>query len=871
MILHRLRLNNFRGVADREICFPEHGVVVVCGPNEIGKSSMLEALDLLLTYRDRSNHRDVKQVKPANSDVGAEVEAEITTGPYRFVYRKRFHKKAKTELEIIEPKPEQCSGDQAHERVEAMLNETVDTKLWEAQRVLQAASTHAVNLSGSDALSRALDAAAGETDAAPAGADSYLIDLVDAEYQRYFTGTGRPTKDWKAAIDRLAAADAEVARCTAAVEEVDDRVRRHEELTGTLRELAESLAPATERLNAAREARSVLAELAEQLDQAQLAAQAAANAAANAAMGNGQRLKLVDEVQRRAATQAALHTELLAAQTAGAAAREAADNAAKSAEQAEAALLAAQQRLESARAIAKARVAHDEADEVAARVVRIDEAEANLKRFTAELAAVALTDDLLTAIEDSATLVERLTAQLQADAATVQFTAPADLQITVDGEQRTLAAGQQWTQPASAAVVVDVPGVLTIRIDPGDSTVKLHADLVAAQATLADALAEVGVPDLAGARKLDKQRRTLTDRSLEQAAGLKVLCDGEDPAQLRARLVELRAAAPEAPGVDAATAAAELSAADDARDQARATADVQRKAAAAATVTLTEKVGAVTLLQEQVKAADAELVAVRDQLVTLRSAVSDAAVAEQATAATEAQRQADVALAAVTGKYDSADPAAVEAEVTAALGAAEALGRAHAEAKQALHDISVELGIIGSEGRQGLLDEAEAELEQSRAEHTRIGERAAAAQLLRDTMARHRDNTRARYMQPYRTELERLGRKVFGDTFSVDVDTELTIQTRTLDGCTVPFDSLSGGAKEQLGILARLAGAALVANEDTVPVVIDDALGFSDPDRLDRMAAVFSTVGDRGQVIVLTCTPGRYDRVADAEVIEICA
>lgn len=871
MILHRLRLTNFRGVTDRELKFPERGVVVVCGPNEIGKSSMLEALDLLLTYRDRSNHRDVKQVKPANADVGAQVEAEISTGPYRFVYRKRFHKRAMTELEIIEPAPEQFSGDQAHERVEAMLNETVDTKLWEAQRVLQAASTHAVNLSGSDALSRALDAAAGETDTAPAGADSFLIDRVDAEYQRYFTGTGRPTKDWKAAIDRLTAAEAEAARCAAAVDEVDDRVRRHEELTEALGGLAEALAPATERLDAARKARAVLAELADRRHQAHLVAQAAAAAAANAAMGNGQRLKLVDEVERRAATQAGLHTDLMAAQTAETAAGEAADTAAKSAGQADAALLAAQQRLESARAVAKARVAQDEADELAARVTRIDEAEANLQRTTAELTALALTDDLLATIDQSAALVERLTAQMQADAATVEFTAPGDLEITVDGRQRTLAAGQQWTQPASAAVVVDVPGVLTVRIDPGASTVKLHADLVAAQAVLSGALSEAGVDDLAGARKLDKKRRALTDRSLEQAAGLKVLCDGEDPVQLRARLGDLRSAAPEAPPVDAETAAAELAAADEALDLARAVADAQRKAAAAATVTLTEKVGAATLLREQVKAADAELVAVCDQLVTLRSAVSDETVAEQATAAAEAQRQADAALAAVTEEYDSANPAAVEAEAAAAQEAAEALTRAHDDAKLALHNITVELGIIGSEGRQGLLDEAEAELERARAEHTRIGERAAAARLLHDTMVRHRDNTRQRYVQPYRTELERLGRKVFGESFSVNVDTELTIQARTLEGCTVPFDSLSGGAREQLGILARLAGAALVANEDTVPVVIDDALGFSDPDRLDKMGAVFSSVGDRGQVIVLTCTPGRYDGVADAEVIELSA
>ena len=43
----------------------------------------------------------------------------------------------------------------------------------------------------------------------------------------------------------------------------------------------------------------------------------------------------------------------------------------------------------------------------------------------------------------------------------------------------------------------------------------------------------------------------------------------------------------------------------------------------------------------------------------------------------------------------------------------------------------------------------------------------------------------------------------------------------------MPYESLSGGAKEQLGIVARLAGASLVANEDTVPVIIDD--GWDSP------------------------------------------
>ncbi len=119
MKLHRLVLTNYRGIAHREIEFPDHGVVVVCGANEVGKSSMIEALDLLLESRDRSTKKEVKQVKPTNADVGSEVTAEISSGPYRFVYRKRFHKKFETELTVLAPRREQLTGDEAHDRVRA--------------------------------------------------------------------------------------------------------------------------------------------------------------------------------------------------------------------------------------------------------------------------------------------------------------------------------------------------------------------------------------------------------------------------------------------------------------------------------------------------------------------------------------------------------------------------------------------------------------------------------------------------------------------------------------------------------------------------------------------------------------------------------
>ena len=126
MRLHRLVLTNYRGITHREIEFPDHGVVVVSGANEIGKSSMIEALDLLMEAKDRSTKKEVKQVKPTHADVGAEITAEISTGPYRFVYRKRFHKRAETQLTVLAPRREQLTGDEAHDRVRAIVDETVD-------------------------------------------------------------------------------------------------------------------------------------------------------------------------------------------------------------------------------------------------------------------------------------------------------------------------------------------------------------------------------------------------------------------------------------------------------------------------------------------------------------------------------------------------------------------------------------------------------------------------------------------------------------------------------------------------------------------------------------------------------------------------
>ena len=91
---------------------------------------------------------------------------------------------------------------------------------------------------------------------------------------------------------------------------------------------------------------------------------------------------------------------------------------------------------------------------------------------------------------------------------------------------------------------------------------------------------------------------------------------------------------------------------------------------------------------------------------------------------------------------------------------------------------------------------------------------------------------------------------------------------RTLDDVTLDVDQLSAGAREQLGLLSRLACAVIVSPDGGgAPVIIDDALGWSDPPHLVRMGATIAAAGKECQIIILTCTPGRYAHVGNAKVI----
>jgi uncharacterized protein YhaN len=99
------------------------------------------------------------------------------------------------------------------------------------------------------------------------------------------------------------------------------------------------------------------------------------------------------------------------------------------------------------------------------------------------------------------------------------------------------------------------------------------------------------------------------------------------------------------------------------------------------------------------------------------------------------------------------------------------------------------------------------------------------------------------------------------------------VARRTAGGVTLPVERLSAGAREQLGLLARVACAVLVSRSTKrgggVPLLVDDALGHSDEERLRALGEVLTLAGERCQVIILTCFPERYRHIRSPAVVRL--
>lgn len=869
-------MRNWRGVGECTVEFAPSGVTVVEGPNEAGKSSLVEALDLLFDELDSSGKSRVRAAKPVHADAGAEVEVDIESGAYAFTYSKRFHKKAQTTLTVRAPRAESLTGRDAHERADAILRETLDVSLWKALRVSQGMGLEQADLSGKPWLTAALDRAAGG--AAPTGGrEEALFDAVRGERDRWWSDRG-PRKEIGEADQRRADAAAVVAQLKGELAMLDQDVDRAATLAKEVARLEVSCIELERRASEHAAAAVALTKLRAARDDAERRFAQAETAHARAQAARDERVALAgDLAAAEAATMEAGH-----ALTAGSPGMEGARAALAEAEKdlalAEAGAEAARREVELRERDFEYR--HDELElqQMSERRARLAVADREAASAEETVALILVDDPTLAKLRALNEEVVKARVRLEAASATVSVEALRSCSPEIDGTLTPLVRGETRDVRVLGTWRIEVPGVLRMDVRSGAGTDAPRTDFESRRRGLDAALAAARVATLDEAEsanvRLREARRTLADRDRVAKDDLRDLTReglARKIDNLQPRVSGYCAQRPASPELPADFETAQdlrrkakddATAADAASTAARAHRDAVKLRADTTVAMSNEGEARLRLLREQAAV-------IRRRLDTQRAGTPDEAL-------DSALGHAETQMAAVARESQVAREALDAAQPDVVDGLARSGRIAADKAREDRHGLTSNLAALratlqlrGEDGLSERLGAAEAALEVANGEAARKHAQADAAKALFDAMAAERDAERARYVAPFRAKVEALGRTVFGADFAVDIDDDLRITSRTLAGRTVEFDSLSGGAKEQIGVISRIACAILAADEGGVPVILDDAFGWSDPDRLERMGALLAVVGRTCQVILLTCDPIRHRHIPGGRVVRI--
>ena len=883
MRIHRVRLRNYRGVIDNTVEFPIEGVTIIEGANEIGKTCIPQAFDLIIKMPDSSTSKQVRDAKPVHRDEGPEVEIEVSSGDYRFVYWKRWRRKPGTTLTIKAPRRQHLTGRAAHDRVEEMLRETLDEELWRALRVGQwaGADTRRSGTTGPSfnvrSLADALDIAAGG-EVTGDRADN-LWERICAEREKYWTPTGRVKSERKSQERILGDAKEQVAELEQQLKEIESDANRVARLRSDRVRLADLRKKCGENERELRKQRELAEQSRSRVEHLESVHTATVAERDRIITEQLRRQDLVEALAARTDELVALETEARKAAPVVVAAIARSEEAHTARDEAHTALRSAEAIQRQANEDIDQHRRRVELDQLIERRQAVTTAQGVLGEAESHLESAKVNDELVDGIEQARIVVVR--AEEAALSAGAQFEAIAlsHLAIRIDGDEVMLKEGATVERVVTEQVEVLLPDVARLRIRAGVESRKTAADLANARAEYDHLCALGGVSNLAEARQAASDRREAERnrreaiRTIQRDLGdLTVEVLHTKIEGLSQRIDQYLAERPSHPPIPSSYEEAQLIASEVEQlviEHQRQYGLSQVAAEFAAENRREEEVRNATL-QGRIENARGAVQEARRLLARATEQRSDADLAEELDVANRKVETASEWLKRASAELRAADPASLQI----------LLNNARAASRRALEDLQhnereetnlrVSLELRGERGLYTRLGEARGEMRRLRREYERSESRARAAELLHARFAERRQEARHRYTSPLREQIEKLGRIVFGSTFTVELDDDLKVARRTLDGVTLDVDHLSAGAREQLGLLSRLACAVIVSPDGGgAPVIVDDALGWSDPERLEGMGAAIAAAGGECQIIVLTCTPGRYAHVGNARVIRL--
>jgi hypothetical protein len=473
---------------------------------------------------------------------------------------------------------------------------------------------------------------------------------------------------------------------------------------------------------------------------------------------------------------------------------------------------------------------------------------------------------------------ETAAAVLEAAAASVEIVALKDGSLAVDAEDFQVRAGERLTRQVAARTTLRIGKVAEVIVHPGGKDLTAAREAASAkQAAFRRALAEASVASLTEARAAVEARRTVEGELAVARAQLAAIAPSglvgleEQCAAQRAKVLAARAVLN---GADVTAADA-----DDARARA---ADAERRegeardASEAARAALAAHDAQRAQLFADHRVAEAEAGGYRRRLAELEAdhAASvtryglDDALAEMVRAAEALASEATHGVAALDAQLAGRSPDTAQRRADATARARDAALTERTRLDQEIHGLDARLDQADVLDLDERIEAVEAHVENATKEHERCREDADGVRLLHEMMRACRAEAESRFLAPLQGEVQRLAR-LLDPTSKIDLDADYGVTLERAAFGSHAFDSLGGGCKEQVATVIRLATASVLAGGDVLPVVFDDAMVNTSDARFNRMADVLLDMASRLQLIVLTCHWERYAALGAHNVVDL--
>lgn len=872
MKLRALHLTNVRKFTGKQASITGigDGITVVSEANEFGKSTFFDAIHALFFEKYSSSAKPVKSLQPYAGGA-VEVAADIDTDDCSFRVEKRFLSRKGAKITRLSDGATVAQDDEAERWISALLGSAGDGPaglLWVRQGVIGLEPDGAKEKTQLMETRRdLLSSVAGEIDEMTGGRRmDRVMRRVTENLSEIATKTGRERGAWKAASDEVGLLEENLASVTAQVETLDDALRERKQVEAALTRL--DAPEAKTRRNAALSAAQSAMEHARTHVGAVTSARQERDLAAlhaNSAKSDLDAfLKAIDTLQT--AEGQAVRSTAEANKT-----KNDADQLKTTMETAQAlhktalgAVEASRNQLEATRRQLETRKAKAVAAQLEAQITKAETAISERDAALAKTKASRATPDWLRRAEEAEGEVTKFGAAVRSKSSTLSITYEGMTRITSNGA----VVPEDQTVALDGDTRLELPGI-------GQMTIRTHSDggevktqLVEAEASRDDLLAQVGVDTIQKARTQAANRvEQETATNLAQAVLDTLAPDGID--LLRTAKAEADLAAAEAhddPLSDIANLEQILSQSGVAEDMKRQVLDgAEANLAAAREHSIRAQATADSLL------------------VVLGRAESDAGPEIEREASTTARlravAKASDTLRAAESNLESListapDLETATAELQRAENAMTAASQQRAQAAERLAALSSEIRTLAGQGIEERRDDLAGQLGTARAIEARFAHLAAALSRLHIELEAARDAARETYFGPVQEELKPLLSILHRDA-ALSFDSESLLPTGLMRYQTEEIlDNLSGGTKEQIAILTRLAFAKLFARQGRhMPIVLDDALVYSDDDRIIKMFTALTRVAKDQQIFVFSCRQLAFQDLGGArptvEIIDV--